>query len=59
MVPNSIVLGSRWPSTPSNGTFYIPRSRDVNYRSMIPRLAPIVTAWVRSLASSLARMFRM
>lgn len=27
------------------------------YTSMIPRLMPIVTAWVRSLAPSLARMF--
>src|SRR5262249_47229126 len=27
------------------------------YRSMIPRFKPIVTAWVRSFAASLARMF--
>jgi hypothetical protein len=30
-----------------------------NYSSMIPRLAPIATACVRSFALSLARMFRM
>jgi hypothetical protein len=28
-----------------------------NYSSMIPRLNPIITAWVRSLAPSLERMF--
>ena len=29
----------------------------VNYNSMIPRFSPIVTAWVRSFAPSLERIF--
>jgi hypothetical protein len=40
-------------------TAYLFRGMSLDYGSMIPRFSPIVTAWVRSLAPSLERMFLM
>jgi hypothetical protein len=50
-----ISAGTRHPLNLSSASFF--RRMLCHYKSIIPRFNPIVTACVRSLAPSLARMF--